>query len=51
MASSPNATRTSPYQQPHSPAYCSDPNCAICKQLEEVQEAIRLRQPLPRKAS
>jgi hypothetical protein len=27
--------------------YCSDPNCQSCKDLREVQEAIRLHLPIP----
>lgn len=37
--------------QPHSVPYCSDPNCQSCKELREVQEAIRLKQPIPAKKS
>ena len=32
---------------PSGSPYCSDPNCQSCKDLKEVQEAIRLRQPIP----
>src|SRR5215471_9993191 len=38
----------SPSQQQGSP-YCSDPHCQSCKELREVQEAIRLHLPLPQK--
>ncbi len=31
----------------HGSPYCSDPNCQSCKDLREVQEAIRLHQPIP----
>lgn len=27
--------------------YCSDPNCQSCKQLREVQEAIRCGRAIP----
>jgi len=33
-------------QQQGSP-YCSDPNCQSCKDLREMQDAIRLHLPLP----
>jgi len=38
-------------QQPqlHASPYCSDPNCQSCKDLRQVQDAIRLHQPIPRK--
>jgi hypothetical protein len=36
---------------PHGSPYCSDPNCQSCKELREVQEAIRLHQPIPSKKS
>jgi hypothetical protein len=29
--------------------YCSDPNCQSCKELREVQEAIRRHEPSPSK--
>jgi len=32
---------------PHGSPYCSDPNSQSCKELREVQEAIRLHQPVP----
>lgn len=31
----------------HGSPYCSDPKCKSCKDLREVQEAIRLHQPIP----
>lgn len=33
-------------ERPASP-YCYDPNCQSCKELREMQEAIRLGKPLP----
>lgn len=33
--------------EPSSSPYCSDPNCKSCKELREMQEAIRLRAPIP----
>jgi len=33
--------------EPHGLPYCSDPNCVTCEELREVQEAIRLHQPIP----
>jgi hypothetical protein len=35
--------------EPQGSPYCSDPNCQSCKELREMQEAIRLHQPLPKK--
>ena len=32
----------------HGSPYCSDPDCAYCKDLRAVQEAIRLHQPIQR---
>jgi len=32
---------------PHGSPYCSDPDCKSCNELREVQEAIRLHQPIP----
>ncbi len=32
---------------PHASPYCSDPDCRSCKELREVQEAIRLHEPVP----
>ena len=43
MASQPGP---SPSEQNASP-YCSDPNCQSCKELREMQDAIRLHRPLP----
>ena len=37
--------------QPHASPYCTDPNCQTCKDLNEVQEAIRLHQRIPPKNS
>jgi hypothetical protein len=34
-------------RQKHGSPYCSDPNCQSCKDLREVQEAIRLHLPIP----
>jgi len=31
--------------------YCSDPNCPYCKGLRETEEAVREKQPIPKKAS
>ncbi len=44
-------TIAQPHKQPQSQAspYCSDPNCRRCKELREIHDAIRLRQPLPKK--
>jgi len=36
-------------QEVHASPYCFDPNCKSCKELREVQEAIRLRPPVPEK--
>ena len=27
--------------------YCSDPDCPYCKELRDVQDAIRLHEPIP----
>jgi hypothetical protein len=35
----------------HGSPYCSDPNCQSCKELREMQEAIRLHQPVSSKKS
>ncbi len=35
--------------EPHGSPYCSDQNCQSCKELREVQDAIRLHQPIPGK--
>ena len=48
MGSQPNP-RPSPQAQKHGSPYCSDPNCQSCKQLREMQDAIRLHQALPEK--
>jgi hypothetical protein len=40
---------TSPQQDqkpPHAIPYCTDPNCEYCKDLREMQEAIRLCLPV-----
>jgi hypothetical protein len=47
MVSQPTASPSSHEQQQGSP-YCSDPNCPSCKDLREVQEAIRLHLPIPK---
>lgn len=42
----------SPHEkQPHGTPYCSDPNCPYCEELREMQEAIRLHHPIPKKSS
>ena len=43
------ATPSDLQPDPHGSPYCSDPNCQSCKELWEVQEAIRLHQPIPSK--
>jgi hypothetical protein len=48
MASEPIPQLNKQPQSSGSP-YCADPNCESCKKLREMQEAIRLRQPLPTK--
>jgi hypothetical protein len=48
MASEPILQPEKQSQSGGSP-YCADPNCESCKELREMQEAIRLRQPIPRK--
>jgi hypothetical protein len=47
----PSNSQSNPPGTRHGSPYCSDPNCQSCKELKEVQEAIRLRQPLPIKKS
>ncbi len=56
MATFPNSsTHANQQQQTHTQQrtqgspYCSDPDCISCRQLREMQEAIRLHQPLPQK--
>ncbi len=44
MASQPKLQPDQPL--PTSP-YCSDPNCQSCKELREMEDAIRLHRPLP----
>ena len=51
MASSPNTANSNQQVQSHASPYCSDPNCESCKELREVQEAIRLHEPIPKKVS
>jgi len=34
-------------QAPLASPYCSDPNCKSCKELRDVQDAIRLGKPVP----
>lgn len=48
MTSQPNSN-LSP-SEPHGSPYCCDPNCQSCKELREMQEAIRLHLPLPQPA-
>jgi len=50
MASSSSSQPNQP-TPPHGSPYCADPNCQPCKELREVQEAIRLRKPIPRKSA
>lgn len=46
MASQPNP-RPIPQEQQHGSPYCFDPNCQSCKELREMQNAVRLHLPLP----
>jgi hypothetical protein len=49
MASRPLSPQ--PDKQSHGIPYCSDPDCHYCKDLREVQEALRLHEPIPIKKS
>ena len=42
---SPNYLQSQGEIQPHGSPYCSDPNCQSCRDLREIQEAIRLGRP------
>src|SRR4051812_47464663 len=48
MASQPLFPNSKKPQQ-HASPYCSDPNCQSCKELREMQEAIRLHRPISQK--
>lgn len=48
MATQPISSPSGEYKQERCASpYCSDPNCQSCKELREMQEAIRLGKPLP----
>ena len=51
MASHPGSSPVKPPQQPHATPYCNDPECEHCKQLREMQELIRLHEPLQKGAT
>ena len=51
MASHPGSIPVQPPQQPHATPYCNDPECEHCKQLRDMQELIRLHEPLQKVAT
>jgi hypothetical protein len=44
MASHPRSEAFEQQQQPHAAPYCNDPNCEHCRELQEMQELIRLHE-------
>ena len=44
-------SNSQPDQQPHGSPYCFDPKRPHCKELREVQEALRLHEPISIKKS